>query len=147
MKNEGRYGNRSQSMIAGQGMGEPTQVDQQDTRGGYPGREDPSHVFDSWNGAAQPTLRIRTMPPRTTIRAFTELRQRPVEQKQDAVLGLYPDHVWMDDASPMTNWVVAVAAEQRCGVEDVEMMAKIQARQPQGGNMRAWLQMLKEASS
>ena len=145
MKNQGRYGNRSQSMIRGQGMDEPCQVDQQDTRGSYPGADDPSHIFDSFDGAAIPTLRIRSMPKRTTIRAFSDLRQRPIEQKIDAVCGLYPDHVWVDDATPLQNWVAAVAAEQRCGGSDVIEMAKSQARHASGHNMRAWLQMLKEA--
>ena len=145
MKNEGRYGNRSQSMIANQGMGEPCQVDQQDTRGGYPGADDPSRVFDSYNGAAIPTLRIRSMPARTTIRAFTELRDRPVEQKIDAVCGLYPEYMWEESLSPLNNWLSAAALEQGCGTDDVIEMAKIQARQAGGHNMRAWLQMLKEA--
>lgn len=128
-----------------EGMNEP--VDQHGDRSkpittGFPYQWDTEHVrhVDDETGAALPRVRIVELPSRRDdLAAFAALRDKPIEQKMDAVTGLYPGHVWDDDVSVFANWAMAVATEQNCGVGDVHDMV----RDDPSPEMRSWLQMLK----
>lgn len=145
MINLDRYGNRSQTPSGNQGTKEETQPDQPDTRGGYPGDSDRIGSFDSYGDIPIPTLRVRTMPERTTLKAFAALSKMPDEQKRDAVSGLYPSHRWDEELDVLMNWLTAAANEQGCGIDDVHLSAKRQAKGKYGANMRSWLQMLRSS--
>lgn len=127
-----------------EGMNEPKDQDGRDAEEittGFPYQWDTEHVrsVDPESGDATPTMRFLAVPLRSAgIAAYVASRKRPMEQKMDAVMGLYPSYRWDDDLSALSNWIEAVAADQVCGQGDVTAALKDASE-----GLAAWVHMLK----
>lgn len=127
-----------------EGVNEPKDQDGREAEAittGFPYQWDTEHVrnVDPQSGDATPSLRWLKVPLRSEgMAAYAASRGRPVEQKMDAVMGLYPQHRWDEEMSPLSNWIEAVANDQVCGVGDVAAAIK------RGGpGVAAFVHMLK----
>ena len=127
-----------------EGMNEPRGQDGREAEEittGFPYTWDTEHIktVDPDSGDATPALRFLSVALRSEgLGVYAASRNRPVEQKMDAVTSCYPRHQWDDDLSPLSNWIEAVADEQNCGVGDVIAMLKDASER-----LAAWVHMLK----